>query len=605
MFKGVWRLILAGVLLSMTVAVQAAAPLPPPHLGYGMMLAYPPGNLSKVTDAGFDWFKYFARWDEVDPDRDGVYDWTSIDTQLDGWACPNALNILLRVERNAANWTPIRDGEMAGWQAFFQALAAHVAERHAACGNRYRVAFEVWNEPNLDFQWNYEPVDPVRYTEMVKRAYLGTKAGSPGVIVVAGSLAPTGGTGDGRAMDDVAFLEAMYANGLAGHFDAISIHNYGYGGEPEDKAYGWNILNFRRAEDIHAVMAAHGDGDKPVWGTEFGWLLDAGLEGHPECIPYWESIGFAWQRVTAQQQADYLQRAFAYADENWPWMGVLIVSNLDYSTTGWYATCNPLNWFSVLEPDTSPRAAYTALQAMPKRPRSWDAHGMAVYPEAFNWSVRLRDLGTFTETVTVLNTGDAPFDWRVVTATLGLPFTVTPTLGTAGETFGVRIDGRGLLTGTYTGTVTVNALDSQVEPQAITVPLALDVWGLWGMAVRPDSLHWMMAISGTHPASATVAVENTGDFAFDWSVEATSAALTVTVVPTSSVLPGTTTFVPGAFGVYVDPRGLPVGTYTGTITVTASTPDVPESPLVLPLTVSVVERLYEVYLPLVMRGVER
>ena len=53
-----------------------------------MMLAFPPGNLSKVVDAGFDWFKYFVRWDEVDPEHDGIYDWISVDTQLDSWACP-------------------------------------------------------------------------------------------------------------------------------------------------------------------------------------------------------------------------------------------------------------------------------------------------------------------------------------------------------------------------------------------------------------------------------------------------------------------------------------------------------------------------------------
>ena len=39
-------------------------------------------------------------------------------------------------------------------------------------------------------------------------------------------------------MNDVDFLEAMYDNGLSGHFDAISIHNYGFGGAPEDKAHG-------------------------------------------------------------------------------------------------------------------------------------------------------------------------------------------------------------------------------------------------------------------------------------------------------------------------------------------------------------------------------
>jgi len=600
MLKNIWRMMLLIGLLTGGLAMRparAAEELPPPHLGYGMMLAYPPSSLAKVKEAGFNWFKYFAAWDDVDPDRDGIYDWSSIDWRL-GWACEHGLHLLLRVERNASNWKPIQDGEMAGWQAFFQALATRIAQKRAACTVPYRVALEVWNEPNLDFQWNYEPVDPVRYTEMVKRAYRGAKAGDPTIPIVAGSLAPTGGMSDGQAMNDVAFLEAMYASGLAGHFDAISIHNYGFGGEPEDKTWGWSIVNFRRAEDIYAVMVAHGDGDKPVWATEFGWLLDASEEGHPECLSYWDSIGFGWQKVSAQQQADYLQRAFAYADANWPWMGVMIVSDLDFSTTGWYPTCNPLNWFSLLRFDGSPRLAYTALKQIPKRPAA--VAGMAVNPAEFDWSVRLRERAIFTATVTVSSDG-LPFAWETVTETLGLPFTVTPTRGVSDGTFQVVVDARDLLTGTYRGAIGVRAVEPLVAPQVITIPLDLEVWGAWGMAVRPPALSWMMAVTETRPVSATVVVENTGDFEFDWTVTRASAALTLTVIPTSSTQTGTT-FIPGTFQVSVDPRGLPVGLYTGVLTVTASSPWVPQSPFVVPVTVRVVERVYRVYMPLVMRG---
>src|SRR5690606_5308099 len=122
----------------------------------------------------------------------------------------------------------------------------------------------------------------------------------------------------------------------------ISIHNYGFGGEPEDKTWGSGITNFRRVEDIHAVMVTHGDGALPVWSTEFGWLLASAA-----CDSAWQQSGFAWQQVTAAQQADYLRRAFAFADANWPWMGVMIVSNLDFSVMPWYAPCEPLCYFAI------------------------------------------------------------------------------------------------------------------------------------------------------------------------------------------------------------------------------------------------------------------
>ncbi|MBN2392150.1 MAG: hypothetical protein JXR84_15590 [Anaerolineae bacterium] len=603
MGKKRWRMMMIAVLLLGVPALpaDAGAELPPPHIGYGMMLAYPPTGVAQVQAAGFDWYKYFTHWNSVDPDHNGSYDWSTVDWRLDE-ACTNGLHLLLCVERDPNDWTPIQDNEMAAWQAFFQALAAHIAQKRATCATSYRVALEIWNEPNLDFQWNYEPVDPVRYTEMVQHAYLGAKAGDPTIPVIAGGLAPTGGDGS-HAMDDVLFLGAMYDSGLSGHFDAISIHNYGFGGAPENKDWGSGIVNFRRAEDIYAVMVAHGDGDKVVWGTEFGWLLDSAEEG-VDCASYWQNIGFDWQKVSSQNQADYLRRAFAYADANWPWMAVMIVSNLDFSVTGWYhPTCDPLNWFSVLKPDGSSRLAYTALQEMDKR---FAVSTMTVTPEALDWSVRLRERGIITETVTVLSNNWA-FPWSAVTETVasasqpGLPFVITPTLGSAGESFQVTVDTRDLDIGTYTDVITVTAVYTTVTPQVITIPMNLEIWGIWGMDVYPANLSWTMAVTDTRPVSATVVVENTGDFEFDWTVTKASTAFPMIVVPTSSVETGTT-FIPGAFRVYVDPGGLPVGLHTGTVTVTASTEQVPQSPFVLPVSVRIVERLYNVYLPLVMRG---
>lgn len=447
-----------------------------------MMLAYPPGNLDEVAEAGFDWFKYFAYWDAVDGNRDRVYNWDTVDWRLNE-ACEHGLNLLLRVERDSTNWTPIQDHEMAGWEAFFADLAAHVAGEIGRCSTPYRVAFEVWNEPNLDFQWGYKPVDPARYTRMVQAAYRGAKAGNPDSLIVAGSLAPTGGTGDGRAMDDVAFLQAMYGAGLKGHFDAISIHNYGFGGAPEDKDHGWGILNFRRAEDIYAVMVAHGDGDLPVWGTEFGWLLES-----TECNGYWDQIGFAWQQVSAAQQADYLTRAFAYADANWPWMEVMIVSNLDFSTLPWYQTCDPLRWFSVLAEDGNPRPAYTALAQMEKRPRAWGSWGMAVAPATLSWMQPLSDTQMVSRAVTVINTGESAFNWTATVADSPLDVSLTPASGSDGDTFTVAVDPRGLPAGSYATTITLTTAELEVPESPLAVPvrfcLAARIHGIYLPAVQ-------------------------------------------------------------------------------------------------------------------------
>ncbi len=582
-------------------ATPVAAQEPDPHLGYGMLLGYPadPEHMNKVTAAGFDWYKYFARWDDVDPEHDRIYHWDTVKWWLDT-ACQRDLNLLFRVERASNNWRPIQDDEMDAWQLFFQDMAIYVGQQRAACNNRYRVAFEVWNEPNLDFQWTGETLDAARYTEMVKRAYLGAKAGDLNSLIVAGGLAPTGGDGV-HAINDVTYLEAMYAAGLQGHFDAFSIHNYGFGGPPEDKSYGSGVNNFRRAEDIYAVMAARGDGNKPVWATEFGWLLDSDEEG-VECDPEWESWGFAWQQVSAVTQSDYLTRAFAYADAHWPWMQVMVVSDLDFATlpSEWMAACDPLRWFSVLKPDGSPRPAYTGLLGMPKNPRSWAPQDMRVTPGVFTWTVRLRDRALFTATVAVENTGERPFTWTLATAAQGLPFTVTQLAGAAGESFQIVVDARELLTGTYTGVVTVTAAADLMPHNPITIPLTLDVVAIGGMEVRPATLSWMMAVSDTRPAVATVVVENTGDYLFNWNAITATQGLTFSVVPTTGVWGATTSLNLSFFQVRIDPRGLSAGDYTGAITLTTTVP-VPQSPFVVPLHVRIVEKLYPVYLPLVLR----
>jgi hypothetical protein len=106
-------------------------------------------------------------------------------------------------------------------------------------------------------------------------------------------------------------------------------------------------------------MVAYGDGDKPVWATEFGWLI------HPPtcCLSRSDWPDRAWQAVSERQQARYVLRAFAYAERNWPWMEAMFLWNLDYSrypdeVDEICPSCDSMGWYSILNPDGSPRMAY-------------------------------------------------------------------------------------------------------------------------------------------------------------------------------------------------------------------------------------------------------
>jgi hypothetical protein len=66
--------------------------------------------------------------------------------------------------------------------------------------------------------------------------------------------------------------------------------------------------------------------------------------------------------VTEAQQSDYLARAYTKAAREWPFVKALFLFNLDFSTVPWYPANEPMRWYAILNPDRTPRPAYTTLR---------------------------------------------------------------------------------------------------------------------------------------------------------------------------------------------------------------------------------------------------
>ena len=328
------------------VAQAAPAHRPPPNtkLAMGVNIA----DLSKaylINDLGFDWAKGFANWATIEAEE-GSYRWDDPDHVVTAFD-DQKLQILMRV-----HGTPI-------WNRPAETHLSHppqdltkFAKFMTALATRYKgqvAAYEIWNEPNLYYEWGFQDPDPVAYTKLLQTAYIAIKRVDPDALVVSGGLSTTG-DGSETAYGDLAFLQAMYDAGARGYFDVFGSHPYSFGNSPDKlDPYG---LSFARVTEQYEVMQANGDGQTPIWITETGWVINSSWD-----LGEHERVG-----VSETQQAEYLARAYQKVQQEWPYVQGMFLFNLDFSTVTWYPAPEPMRWYAILNPDRTPRPAYIKLR---------------------------------------------------------------------------------------------------------------------------------------------------------------------------------------------------------------------------------------------------
>jgi hypothetical protein len=72
--------------------------------------------------------------------------------------------------------------------------------------------------------------------------------------------------------------------------------------------------------------------------------------------------------VTEQQQAQYLTDTFTQMQSDYPFVDAIFIFNLDFSTVPWYTASEPMRWYAILNPDRTPRPAYTDLRREIREP---------------------------------------------------------------------------------------------------------------------------------------------------------------------------------------------------------------------------------------------
>ncbi len=170
----------------------------------------------------------------------------------------------------------------------------------------------------------------------------------------------------------------------------------------------------------------------------------------------------------------------------------------------------------------------------------------------------------------IVSTNTTAMSWSLTSNASWL--SASPTSGTAASSSSVSVgvNVAGLAPGTYTGTITVTAPSAGNSPRTLTVTLNVATPQI---GVNPTSLTFTTGTTGANPPAKTISITNTGIGTLNWT--ATDNRPWITVSPTSGT-------APSSLSVAINKTGLAVGTYTGTVTISA--PGASNSPVNIPIT---------------------
>ncbi|MBX7214676.1 MAG: cellulase family glycosylhydrolase [Thermoflexales bacterium] len=353
----------------------------PAKFGYGIQSNWPVGDIGSWNSVMADklkltWTKAQVRWKLYEPERGKIdaYQWQILDAFV-GDANKKGLNILFGVIDAPNYLRTALDGGNAGPPDDFNEAARffkRITARYKGCVQ----ALEVWNEMNLDREWQTPRAKIVgsEYVTFLKAVVPAIRAKDPSMMVVMGALSPVGATVEGKYTDDFVYMDQFVAAGGPALVDCVGVHLNGFNLPPDkawDSGYNDTTAKFRGPFDnpnhswsfISTIKGYRERTNKPMCVTEFGWAsMDGlGLTGDPP------GFGFALDN-TEQEQANWIVQGFGILrDLGYVRFG--IVFNLDYSQKIGQKANEPGGdpaLYSVLRPNGSTRPAFDAIERMDK-----------------------------------------------------------------------------------------------------------------------------------------------------------------------------------------------------------------------------------------------
>jgi hypothetical protein len=365
--------------------VNRIRPWPVDKFGYGIQIhgdaTY--GDAGRVMDVvrnqlGLNWIKVQLQWQFVHPEP-GVEQWFFYDDTIQK-AVEQDLNIMLSVVKAPA-WTRAA-GNPIGPPDDYNEYASFLTELINRYPNQIG-AIEVWNEQNLDREWQTaNGTSPEDYVRFLQVAYETIKAADPNIVVISGALSPTGPGDWVRWADDFEYMDRALAAGMLNYADCVGAHHNGYNVPPDvrvedtntlpesqtaefrgpfDNQYTNGVLNhlwtFKTTIDGYVERIQAVDPAMKLCITEFGWASSEGYDVVPDTFEFANDN-------TLQEQADYIVQAYQQTrDSGNVWLVFLF--NFDYGNKGTGPEDDPVP-YSIIDTIGAPRPAFGAIAAMDK-----------------------------------------------------------------------------------------------------------------------------------------------------------------------------------------------------------------------------------------------
>jgi hypothetical protein len=331
------------------------------------------GGLDQMAAANISWTRRNAvLWSSVEP-TEGARNWSALaglESELQD-ASSKGIQVILIV-RSTPEWArkiagtgsycgPIHPDKLAAFGSFMRDLVARYSVPP------YNVKYwELWNEPDIDPSifgygdsiygcWGDQSdtyYGGGYYAEMLKAAYPQIKAADPQAQVLVGGLLldcdPRGSPSVCASLTPPhdekppKFLEGILLGGGGPYFDGVSFHAYDvyWGALGQYKIPNWNTAwnttgptVIAKAGFVKSVLTAKGFSGKILMNTETGILCGS-------CSN---------DAIYETTKAYYVAQAYAAA------LAQGLRANVWYSVLGWENS-------GLLNPDLSPRPAYTAFQ---------------------------------------------------------------------------------------------------------------------------------------------------------------------------------------------------------------------------------------------------